>query len=186
MADLTQAQANELINYDSETGSFTWKPRGPAHFSGNGEYTAERLAKVWNTKFSGTDAGTVLPTGYLHINVDKHRILAHRLAWLIMYGSFPAAQIDHINGCRTDNRISNLREATETINSQNRRLQGHNTSGVVGVSYCSRKNRWRANIVIGRKQKHLGYFYLFDDAVKAREEAAVKYGFHPNHGRKAA
>ena len=57
--------------------------------------------------------------GYLILKIKGKQFKAHRIAWLLNYGEFPKGEIDHINRCRTDNRIENLiplREIIEIIN----------------------------------------------------------------------
>lgn len=87
------------------------------------------------------------------------------------------AQIDHIHGknTRNDNRKSNLRICTRSQNGMNRGLLPNNTSGVTGVTWHKRKNKWTAQITINHKQISLGAFINFDDAVKARKQAEEKY-----------
>ena len=91
--------------------------------------------------------------------------------------------IDHINGDPFDNRIDNLRLVTQRENSMNRRLSCNNKSGVIGVHYYSSRKQWQAQITSEGKKINLGRFDNFDDAVKVRKDAEIKYGFHENHGR---
>ena len=89
--------------------------------------------------------------------------------------------VDHIkhieddkNSCR-DNRKENLRKVTQSKNSMNRRKQRNNTSGTTGVYYRKNENKWVARIKIMGKEKFLGYFTNYDDAVKARKAAEEIY-----------
>jgi hypothetical protein len=91
--------------------------------------------------------------------------------------------IDHINGDSMDNRIDNLRLVTHKENSLNKKLSSNNKSGVVGVSKNSRNKKWKADITYNNQKYYLGEFNNFDDAVKVRKAAEIKYGFHKNHGR---
>lgn len=101
--------------------------------------------------------------GYIYIGIDKSNYLAHRLAWLYVYGTWPDKDIDHIDGNITNNRIQNLRLTTETHNSQNQR-QAHkgSYSGLLGV-YPAGK-RWRAMITVNKKTISLGVFATKDEA----------------------
>lgn len=102
---------------------------------------------------------------------------AHRLAWLAHYGSEPPAQIDHINGDRADNRIANLRSATNQENSQNRAAR-KNACGYTGVSKHFRK--YIAHIRDGDSIRHLGLFGTPEEAHAAYCEAKAKlHSFHP-------
>lgn len=96
----------------------------------------------------------------------------------------PDEQIDHINHVRTDNRIVNLRKASNTENSRNASIGSNNTSGALGVWFEKRRNAWVAEIKVDRRKIHIGQFDAFEDAVAARKAAEVKYGFHENHGKK--
>lgn len=83
--------------------------------------------------------------------------------------------VDHINGDTTDNRKSNLRRCTKADNNKNLGLSSNNTSGVTGVYWNKRRNKWFANIGVNYKTIHLGTFREYDDAVKARKEAEENY-----------
>lgn len=96
--------------------------------------------------------------GYRQIYVKGKRYMAHRLAWMIINGAFPENQIDHINRVRDDNRISNLREATPTQNSYNTKIRKDNTSGIRGVGWYPKYNKWRAYINDKGKNVTIGYF----------------------------
>ncbi len=92
--------------------------------------------------------------------------------------------IDHINGDRGDNRISNLRVVTSTENNRNKAINKNNTSGVTGVTWSKSRRKWIAQIHIGKIGKALGGFDRVEDAIAARKNAETRYGFHENHGRK--
>ena len=164
---ITQDQLKELLRYCPASGVFVWKlTRGP------------RAVK-------GSIAGRINNTGYAQIGIYGKRHSSHRLAYLYMTGEFPPNDIDHINGVKDDNRWCNIRAVTRTENLQNRRLPRSNTSGTIGVTWHKGNKMWRALITINRKQILIGYFHIKEDAVSARKSADLKYGFHPNHGRKA-
>lgn len=116
--------------------------------------------------------------GYLATNDyrtgKKKRLSLHRL---IMGEPELPCDIDHIHGksTRHDNRKSNLRITTHSQNNMNKGLQSNNTSGVAGVSWYSKTNKWRAHIMVRQKFISLGLFKNFEDAVKARKEAEEKY-----------
>ena len=159
---ITQQRLKELLRYDSETGVFHWLVnRGK-----NG--TKNKLA------------GSRLTEGYLVITIDGRSYIAHRLAWLYVYGVWPTSGLDHINRVHDDNRITNLREATCAQNMQNRNSLSNNKSGVVGVSWNKRINKWSASIKVSYKTIRLGNFSSIEHAAIARAEAKAKYHtFHP-------
>lgn len=118
--------------------------------------------------------------GYVEANVagqDGKGILLHRLIMGVNNNTWKEVQVDHIHGksSRNDNRKSNLRRATFSQNGMNKALQSNNTSGVAGVSWQKKRNKWRARIKIDGKEKYLGEFVNFEDAVKARKEAEKQY-----------
>lgn len=85
--------------------------------------------------------------------------------------------IDHINGDRDDNRISNLRDVPQVINQRNQGRHRSNKSGRTGVCWGTKRQCWLAYIKVNDRQIALGGFSKFDDAVKARIAAEKKYGF---------
>lgn len=168
----------ELISYSPATGELIWRERHPRFFA------SERDWKIWNTRYAGKGARTT-SRGYRKIRVLGVALFAHRVAWAIHYGEWPTDQIDHVNGDRCDNRISNLRLASNTDNSRNIKRPANNTSGRIGVSFQKNSGRWRAEICVDQKRIHLGSFITFEEACAARTAAEAKYGFHRNHGRAA-
>jgi len=164
---LTQSYLKECLTYDPETGIFTWNERPLSHFKNSNVY------KTWNTRFSGKNAGTIKGNGYLAIRINSKVCKAHRLAFLYTEGYFPENQVDHMDRDRANNKLSNLREVSQMCNMQNCMLAKNNTSGVTGVTWGKDTNKWHARIKINSKQKYLGYFDNFDDAVMARYNEEV-------------
>lgn len=164
----------QLLRYEPETGYLFWRDRPPV----------DAINKQFNTAFAGKRAMTAdNGHGYMRGNISGLKLLAHRVAWAMTYGDWPNDQIDHINGNRHDNRIINLRLADFRANARNMKRFSTNTSGVVGVSYIKRANKWRAYIWNNRRMIELGTFHDFDQAVSARKKAEIELGFDPNHGR---
>lgn len=151
---LTAEVLRSVLNYDPETGIFTWKIR-PA----------------FRTKI-GSVAGYQMTKGYWMIGVKGTYYVAHRLAWLYVNGKWPADQIDHINGVKSDNRIVNLRQATNSQNHANAPKRSHNTSGVKGVSWHKKRRRWIASIRVHGKLEHIGEFRELSVAADAYSEKA--------------
>lgn len=176
---------SECLDYNPITGCFIWKTRPPSHFAATPKRTAQYLSSHWNGRFAGKVAGTKNKTnGYCYIAVSGRMFVSHRIAWLLQKGEWPKADIDHINGDRSDNRISNLRDVSRVVNSQNAGLRKSNTSGVCGVSWTKARNKWTAAITNNRRVKNLGFFDSFDEAVAARRKAEAALGFHQNHGKR--
>jgi hypothetical protein len=91
--------------------------------------------------------------------------------------------IDHINGDRSDNRITNLRSVSHSGNTKNAKRRGDNLSGMTGVSFFRPKGTWRARINHNGETILLGYFRTYEEAVAARKAAEKIYEYHENHGR---
>ena len=135
--------AAEHIAYDPETGRLWWKKK------------PNRQASV------GKEIGSKNPEGYLYFYSYGRRYKAHRVAWLLVHGEWPSDQIDHINGVRTDNRISNLRAVDQSTNMENMRgARKSNKSGFLGVHLYAphRRKPYKATICIKGKTKALGVY----------------------------
>jgi hypothetical protein len=114
----------------------------------------------------------------MRISLDNIYYRAHRLAWLYVHDVWPDDQIDHINGCRDDNRIANLREVTNAQNMQNlHRPHSRNTSGYLGVHFVRERNRWGAQIRDNGRKRNLGHFATAEEASAAY--LAAKRELHP-------
>lgn len=172
----------KLIRYDPATGKMYWLERTPEMFGPSSRFLPEVLARQWNSRHVGHEA-LCGPhgDGYLDGSVLGVSVYAHRAAWCVHYGYWPEAQIDHINGCRDDNRLGNLRCVSRSDNLKNAKKTSANSSGVMGVSRHSRRG-WVANIGHNNRKIYLGLFSSFEEAVEARKSAEKEYGFHPNHG----
>lgn len=106
---------------------------------------------------AGTPIGHMTKSGYCLAGVDYTIYKLHRLIWLWHNGEMPSKHIDHIDGNPSNNRIENLREATDAENMQNqRRARTNNKLGVQGVFQVGK--RFRAVLTTSGKSKHLGYF----------------------------
>jgi hypothetical protein len=153
----TLDELKEVLDYDPETGVFRWK------------------ASISARAIEGREAGSMMQTGYRRICYQNRVFLAHRLAWAFVTGEMPMGEVDHINGDRSDNRMSNLRLATVQQNQANRKISKNNSAGFKGVWFCSEKGKFRAKIVVGGKRKLLGYFNTAEAAHKSYCEAAREH-----------
>ena len=104
--------------------------------------------------------------------VVRGQIKVHRL---IMNVNDPKLTIDHINGNPLDNRKINLRICTQSNNCKNKSINSNNKSGIVGVYFDNRTQKWVASIKVNYKKINLGYFNTLDEAAKVRKEAEEKY-----------
>jgi hypothetical protein len=156
-SNLAHDRLKALLSYDAETGRFV------------------RRVRRTNALKS---AGSARSDGYVSIYVDGRAYKAHRLAWFYAYGAWPAQQLDHINGQRSDNRLANLREATHSLNLQNRikPYANNRSSGLLGV-YWHRSQRWQARIQVNGKARSLGFHATKEAAHRAYLAAKAK--LHP-------
>jgi len=152
---VSQACLKALLDYDPDTGIFVWKASRPCGVK------------------QGQIAGSIGNRGHRMISINGASHLAHRLAWLYVHGEWPPAQIDHINGRRSDNRIVNLRLATPTQNNQNKRHW--KTVGFKGVRFRPQTGNWQARITVGGKTKSLGSYPSPEAAHAAYAAAAYEH-----------
>lgn len=155
--NVSREEVAALLNYDPQTGLFTHKVDG-------------------HKRRAGAATGRLDNKGYVRIRLLGYEFKAHRLAWLLAYGTWPAAEIDHINGCPSDNRIINLRDVSVAQNGWNRTSpMCNNKSGYLGVS-CSPDGLFHAQIGVNGKQMSLGWFSTAEEAASAY--AAAKAVHH--------
>lgn len=155
---ITAKQLRELLNYNPETGVFSWS------------------VDLSNGIQSGDTAGSINKDGYMLIGINRRLYYAHRLAWLYIYGQFPKQCIDHINRNKSDNRIANLRSVSHGGNSINRPIQSNNRSGITGVRFDKRRDKWVAEIKSNGKYVYLGVYNNKLEAAKKRRKAEIEYG----------
>lgn len=151
------AELKEFFMYEPETGKLFWK---------------KTLKK--NQRLEGVDCGYVRKgKGYREVTFNKQIYQVHRIIWLMHTGQEPTGPIDHKNGIRSDNRISNLRAVTQAENTQNRRKAHKNSAtGLLGV-YKDGRRFW-STIMVHGKTHSLGRFDTAEEAhvayVKAKRE----------------
>lgn len=150
MSGLTSERLREVLHYDPDTGLFRWRVTRP------------RAA-------IGSQAGTLDTHGYVRIGVDGAIHRGHRLAWFYMTGEWPSKEVDHLDGRKSNNAFSNLRDVARNVNQQNVRApHKRGGSGALGVSFHHATGKWRARVWTNGKNTSLG---LYDN----REAAHSKY-----------
>ena len=158
MTKLSQSELCRLLDYDPETGVFRW---------------AIDIGKAIK---SGRVAGTINGSGYVQISINRKLFRAHRLAWLYMKGTFPAGLIDHIDGNRTNNSISNLREVSPHQNALNRNMHKRpSASGVKCVNWCQRDHKWLVKFGLKGVYYSLGRYEDLELAELVAREFREKY-----------
>lgn len=160
---------SDVFNYDPGTGALTNKSTRNSRAVAGGP--AGGINKV---------------SGYVMLMFNCTKYYAHRIAWDIQNPNdilTDGWEIDHINGVKHDNRAINLRKVKRTENQKNHPIRRNNTSGVTGVTFEKRTNKWDARIVVDGVSVFLGAFTTLAEAASARKAAEAGYGFHENHGR---
>ncbi len=157
------------IHYDPEVGEFRSKG-GTFYFDG----AIRRLPKAGmplSQKLTGA--------GYFEVSFSVVRESAHRLAWALHYGEWPACVIDHIDGNRQNNRLSNLRDVPHSVNLQNiKGPKSNSRSGLLGA-HAYRCGRFQSSISVRGAKVRLGIFDTALEAHNAYLEAKRKY--HPGN-----
>jgi hypothetical protein len=150
--------AAELMDYDKDTGILSWKNPDDA-----------------NNKRKHKHVGSTYSDGYMYVKFSGISLLVHRLVWLKVNGVLPNGCIDHINMNRSDNRICNIRIASFSENSRNRKAQSNNTSGYKGVTFHKSTGKFHARICVDGRRISLGYFVSVEDAAIVYQKAAKEY-----------
>lgn len=149
-------QLRALLDYDQDTGVLTWKPR-----------TRGWRPNWWNAMYAGTVAGTVTPGGPVAIKIHDQNYMAHRVIWAMVHGTWPECVI-HRNRKLADNRLKNLRDMSRKAVQRRPVIYRTNTSGVRGVSWNRKSQKWGASIRVADVQINLGSYATKEEAAKAR------------------
>lgn len=156
---LSLRRLREVLDYNPETGVLSWLVR------------LSPRCKI------GQPAG-VVKKGYRKISIDGRSYPASHLAWFHFYGVAPDDIVDHENLDKDDNRIANLREATESQNATNRPRSSLNTTGFKGVAVYNKqytRAKYRSSIRVNKKRIFLGLFHTPEEAYEAYCQAAAKH-----------
>jgi hypothetical protein len=155
---------NNLLSYDPESGVIIRK----VDFANNAK--------------AGDEAGWLSDKGYIRMRVAGGMHYAHRVAWLLFYGVEPDGEIDHIDGNRANNQISNLRVVTPIENMRNKKMYHTNYTGISGIFWRERQGR-RGHYVAKISGKHIFQGKDFFEACCLRKSAENNLNYHVNHGR---
>ena len=152
--DLTAEYVRSILHYECNTGRLVWKDRPSTY------------ARV-NARQRGTVAGVISKLGYRQVFIDGAKYTASRLIWLMQTGRWPKDEIDHRNTIKDDNRWKNLRIATRSENCRNKHKKDGTRSGLKGVSWNTKCQKWVARI------GHEGVVYYLGIYDKKSEAYAV-------------
>jgi hypothetical protein len=176
-AAITQRQLLDIYHYDSETGILSWGSRGK--YIGAGKFStkyAGKLATHFDVYgYEQASLAMLMPEEPRGAKRIRHKIMAQNIIWMIVHGSWPEHMIDHADRNPSNNKLSNLREATLSQNAHNSSIRSDNGSGVRGVCWNKARSVWEAAINCEGKRIFLGYYHTLDEAAKVRLLAEVKY-----------
>jgi hypothetical protein len=153
---ITQSELKEVLSYDKETGLFTW------------------IKKLGVRTIIGDVISAINNSGYIHVQINKKKYLGHRLVWLYEFGEFPIEFIDHVDGNRANNRLSNLREASNSQNMMNRKVNTNSKLKTKGVCFHKKLNKFQVACQKNGKRIFLGTFDNLVDAKNAYISFAMK------------
>lgn len=167
LKDLTVEEVTTLLDYEHKTGVFRWVSR------------AGRGGRIP----AGTQAGNLNKEGYRYIWINGKLYTASRLAVLIMTGSWPKHQVDHVNRDTSDDSWENLREAEQRYNKANSKRYKNNTTGFKGVTFDKERELFTVRIRENGTYRRLGRFETAEEAHEAYKKAAKRlYGEFANNG----
>lgn len=160
----TQSELLEYLSYEPSTGHLTW------------------IKKAGSSTVLRSRAGSTSKSGYRRLTFKGKHYPEHHVIWCMAHGQFPEHQIDHEDQKRDNNIISNLREVTKAVNARNRTRRTNNLDEA-GIWYCSRRERYIAEITVNGKKVYQKSFIEIEDAIAERKAKSLELGFHDNHGK---
>lgn len=163
---------NECFDYNHETGVLVWKQRPIDHFP------SKRAMHAWRARWPGRSAGTVNTFGHMAVGLQREcgqQVLVHRLIWIMFNGPIPDGyQIDHIDGNPSNNKLGNLRLATNRQNAVNcKRKTGKKFSRNLRGTY-PKGTKWQSGITVHGRHVYLGTFNTPEEAHEAYKKAHIE------------
>ena len=165
---LTQGYLKSVFEYSEHTGILLWKK--------------EKLKGSRKSFIAGYIDSSV-SSGYRKICFNGSTYGAHRIIWIMVYGSAPQGEIDHVDGDRSNNAIKNLRDVSKSSNQKNAKLRSNNSTGIMGVHKLKIGGSYQVTIAKSGKRSYIGTYRDFFEACCVRKSLELKHGYHANHGR---
>lgn len=154
--------------YGRHTGCLVWR---------SGPYKGREVGCVVSNK-----AGNEYRFFTLSYKGKSCNFMAHQVIWFLCCGYW-AQELDHENGNGLDNKLTNLRPVTRSINNKNHRKQSNNSSGLSGVSWIKNRSKWRAYTTHEDRQVILAYSADLFEVVCARKVWELNNGYTERHGK---
>jgi len=168
---------HKFVEYNPETGKLYWLPRERKYFKDLLCFNRHNNQLAFKEIKSNCK-------GYIYFSLFDHNFLGHRVAWKIHHNEEPPEVIDHIDGDGINNKIVNLRDGTGGVNERNAKMNSNNKTGVNGVNWDKKKEKYKVTIANRGKNIHLGMYNCLAECVIARKVAEKILGYSENHGRK--
>ncbi|MEE6016262.1 HNH endonuclease [Escherichia coli] len=165
----------ECFSYNPDTGELFWNARPVSHFK------SENACSAWNGRYANKPCGCIRPDGYVKTSVNKVSYLAHRIIWKMITG-IDCEFIDHVNGVKSDNRISNLRDVTMTENNRNMTGGRDSDDAFIGVYWHRQRSKWMARIRSEDSERYIGIFDEIKPAVLAYNAECER--LHGEYGKR--
>lgn len=158
--NLSQDKLKSIFEYEPVTGILRWK-------------------EARSNMIKGSIAGSIHPSGYKVVTIESESYKLHRIIWIMLFANIPDGfYIDHINGIKFDNRLENLRLATNSQNQQNRPAPKNSSSGYRGVTWHKQMQKWMARICHNGKRTTIGFYDNAEDAYEAYKKEAITLFTH--------
>lgn len=183
---LTIDELRQLVRYDPDSGVVFWLPRTVEHYANCAPQWREGVCYKFNRNKAGKPAGGCYPNGYVGIEIRGREYKAHRVAWALVHGEWPTHDIDHRDGNRENNRIKNLRLAPGGINQRNAACRKDSRSGLSGVTWNKRKQKWRVRLKVDKVMHHFGAYSDLEQAKVVALEKRRELGFTERSGHPPA
>jgi hypothetical protein len=154
MQDLIEMQNQLLEDFEYKDGEISWKKRGSG-------------------RVLGKKVGVANKRGYMTMYYRFKHAYVHRVIFLMHHGYLPK-YIDHIDGNPSNNTIENLREATVAQNRANSKTPSTSKTGIKGVCWLKKEQRYFAYCMVNGKQHDLGTFKKIEEATTKVKEFREK------------
>lgn len=154
--EVNQKLLKELFSY--KDGDLFWNVR-----MANRVYVGDAVGSVHDDEYQ-----------YKRVGILGKRYLLHKIVYMWHYGTMPNV-VDHIDGNSANNRIENLRAATKSENSLNKKVRADSSTGIKNVTWYKPLKKWVVNLSVNKKRKHIGYFEDLELASLVALEAMEKF-----------